>query len=196
MPSGSLGYIRIPRGVFGGVQTPPFEWKTGIRGVHTPPLDIFCLLACFLVREVGNVQGYPYPMSGKWTNIFWGRKKKCQSLPPHPRSVTFSGLARHHSLDALLKHPPPPLEKKSCVRHCWDRPVRFWEYCTGPRQRAIQEDNKRWCNEPAPGVTTPQVCYPPAPTPPLKWTLHEHIAQCYICTVSKRRHACKTFTYT
>ena len=46
----------------------------GVRGVLTPPLApvvcfvlfFFCSLAC--QREVGHVQGYPFPVSGKLGN--------------------------------------------------------------------------------------------------------------------------------
>ena len=49
---------------------------------------------CLLVREVGDVQGYLYPMSGKSVGV--------PPPPPPPRSATFSGLVRH-GLHAVLK---------------------------------------------------------------------------------------------
>ena len=64
------------------------------------------LLACLLVREVGDVQGYPYPVYGK----FEGGGKMCRESinsplpsPPPP-----------HNLEQIVKTPPL---KKSCIRY-------------------------------------------------------------------------------
>ena len=56
----------------------------GCLGVFKHPLFdliffffiIIFVFACLLVREVGDVWGYPYPVSGKLTIKFWWRKKK------------------------------------------------------------------------------------------------------------------------
>ena len=63
-----------------------------------------------LVREVGHVRGYPYPVVWEInTSFFFLRKEKVFTLsfliPPH--SATFSGLARHHCLASNCR---PPLK--------------------------------------------------------------------------------------
>ena len=70
---------------------------------RTPLLEeifffFFFFFACVLVIEVGDVQIYPYPMSGKLTQIFWEGKKSV-GVPP-PCSSAFSGLARLSRLAA------------------------------------------------------------------------------------------------
>ena len=50
----------------------------------------FFLLACLLVIEVGDVRGYPFPVSGKLAQIF----QEGKNLSDSPRSSAFSGLAR------------------------------------------------------------------------------------------------------
>ena len=74
-------------------------------GSNTSLGSDFCF-ACLLVREVGDVRGYPYPVCGKLT----GKGVGVHPHPPPPsNSATCSGLTRHHGLDAMFK--TPPLEK-------------------------------------------------------------------------------------
>ena len=70
---------------------------SGMLGVQTQPPSPFGsekkrFCACLLVREVDDVRGYPYPVSGK--NFKEGGKKLSE------------GLMLHHGLYAMLKHPP------------------------------------------------------------------------------------------
>ena len=70
-----------------------------------------------LVREVGHVWRYPYPVYRKLTQLFWGRENV--SEPPPPPPSTFFYGCRDTSL-LLTKHPgashashfkTPPLKK-------------------------------------------------------------------------------------
>ena len=84
------------------------------RGVQTSPFwsELFVVVVLFaylLVREVGDVQGYPYPVDGELTKKkLW--KKGCHPPPPPPfPPATFfrtGAASQHHSLHAMLKHPP------------------------------------------------------------------------------------------
>ena len=61
---------RICREVFGGGG----GGVGGGGGFEHPPVALF--FSCLLVKEVGHVQEYPHPMSGKLTQlILWERKK-------------------------------------------------------------------------------------------------------------------------
>ena len=52
-----------------------------------------------LVREVHHVQEYPYPVSGKLTQLF-KQKQVPDSVPP-PHCATFPGLARRTAWNTL-----------------------------------------------------------------------------------------------
>ena len=70
----------------GGGTCPPTIWKVGTVISNYPPpppphcfgvpkedlfsSSSFFLFACLLVRDVGDVRGYPYPVSGKLTQHF------------------------------------------------------------------------------------------------------------------------------
>ena len=67
----------------------------------------------FLVREVGDVRGYTYPVSGKLTQTF-EEGKTCRSPPPpppHPAQwpfQTWRGIMTWN-----VKTPPPPWKKSA-----------------------------------------------------------------------------------
>ena len=92
----------------GGVNSPP---------PPPPPWIRIAFFFCLSERLVMD-DGYPYSVSGKLTQNFWGRKKKCWS-PALPSA--FSGLAQHLSWHACNVKPPSPL-KKSCICH-WTPPI-------------------------------------------------------------------------
>ena len=69
---GSVADRHVRRGVLGGSNAPP------------PPNYFVVVVASLLVREVGHVREYPYPMSGKLTQLFFEEETKsfrCKTLP-------------------------------------------------------------------------------------------------------------------
>ena len=90
------------------IQAPPFDSCFLFVCSNTPLwLLLFCffvcLLACLLVREVGHVWGYPYPVSGKLTEFFSEDEKQQLLESPPPCSATFLGIPGLH---ATVKHLP------------------------------------------------------------------------------------------
>ena len=82
-----------------------------IRGLNTPPpFGSKNNCCCLLVREVGDVQGYPYPCLEKTWPPPPKKKKKVSESPAQQLSQGWCCIT------ACMQKTPPL--KKSCVRHC------------------------------------------------------------------------------
>ena len=82
-------HVRKSGGGGGGGDTSPHDLEGGGHNIKCPPPpmyfgdpkeDLFGV-ACLLVREVGDVWGYPYPVSGKLTQkLGGGGERRSQKL--------------------------------------------------------------------------------------------------------------------
>ena len=115
----------------------PVERGAGVRWVQLHPsfgsdfpppfFFLLCFLfvcACVLVMEVGDVQRYPYPVSGKLTHIFLDGKRSVGVPPPPPPPPhqlfqdlrDFRGWRRADKKllrTDLVQNPHPPFQKAS-----------------------------------------------------------------------------------